>query len=96
MVNENRQDHEAKRFIKVSTCGRHPLWWAVFSGARSADARTGPLVIDLTSGQITDWVRIEGVIYKLFDVAELPGIRNPSAIGLKGTEISRLLSIDPA
>ncbi len=59
-------------------------------------ARTGLLVIDLTSGQITDWVRIEGVIDELFDVAALPGIRNPSAIGLKGTEISRVLSIDPA
>lgn len=64
--------------------------------AHDADARTGLLVIDLTSGQITDWVRIEGVIDELFDVAVLPGIRNPSAIGLKGTEISRVLSIDPA
>ena len=28
-------------------------------------ARTGLLVIDLTSGQITDWVRIEGVMDEL-------------------------------
>jgi len=63
--------------------------------AHDADARTGLLVIDLTSGQITDWVRIEGVIDELFDVAALPGVRNPSAIGLKGTEIRRVLSIDP-
>lgn len=59
-----------------------------------ADARTGLLVIDLVSGAITDWVRIEGVIDELFDVAALPGIRNPSAIGLKGSEIRRVLSID--
>ena len=53
-------------------------------------------MIDLASGEITDWVRIEGVIDELFDVAALPGVRNPSAIGLKGTEIRRVLSIDPA
>lgn len=62
--------------------------------AHDAEARTGLLVIDLTSGAITDWVRVEGVIDELFDVVTLPGIRNPSAIGLKGTEIRRVLSID--
>jgi uncharacterized protein (TIGR03032 family) len=64
--------------------------------SHDADARTGLLVIDLDSGAITDWVRIEGVIDELFDVAALPGVRNPSAIGLKGTEIRRVLSIDPS
>lgn len=62
--------------------------------SHDAEARTGLLVIDLTSGAITDWVRIEGVIDELFDVAALHGIRNPSAIGLKGAEIRRVLSID--
>lgn len=62
--------------------------------AHDADARTGLLVIDLASGQITDWVRIGGVIDELFDVATLPGIRKPSAIGLRNSEIRRVLSID--
>ena len=62
--------------------------------AHDADARTGLLVIDLTSGQITDWVRIEGVIDELFDVAILAGVRCPSLIGLKGNDILRVLSID--
>jgi hypothetical protein len=35
------------------------------------------------------------VIDELFDVAALPGVRNPSAIGLQGTEIRRVLSVDP-
>lgn len=64
--------------------------------AHDAYARTGLLVIDLASGQITDWVRIDGVIDELFDVAALPGVRNPSAIGLQGAEIRRVLSVDPA
>lgn len=64
--------------------------------SRDADARCGLLVIDLTTGDTVDWVRIEGVIDELYDVALLPGIRCPSAIGLKGSEIRRVLSISPA
>ncbi|WPB83887.1 DUF4915 domain-containing protein [Sediminicoccus rosea] len=75
------------------TFGGLPLEGAL--KAHDADARTGLLVIDLASGQITDWVRIEGVIDELFDVAALPGVRNPSAIGIKGTDIGRVLSIEP-
>lgn len=77
-----------------STFGGLPLEAAL--KAHDVTARCGLLVINLESGAITDWVRIEGVIDELFDVAALPGIRNPSAIGLKGTEIQRVLSIDPA
>lgn len=64
--------------------------------SRDADARCGLLVIDLATGDTVDWVRIEGVIDELYDVALLPGIRCPSAIGLKGSEIRRVLSISPA
>ena len=62
--------------------------------ARDADARCGLAVIDLGSGDITEWVRIEGVVKELYDVAVLPGIRCPAAIGLKGPEIQRVISID--
>ncbi len=63
--------------------------------AHDADARTGLLVIDTRTGAIVEWVRIEGVIDELFDVAFLPGVRNPKAVGTKGTEINRLISIAP-
>lgn len=63
--------------------------------ADDADARSSLLVIDLDSGDIVDWVRIEGVIDELFDVVLLPGIRCPSPIGLKGSETRRVLSIGP-
>lgn len=64
--------------------------------ARDADARTGLLVIDTRSGTIVEWVRIEGVIDELFDVAFLQGVRNPKAIGLKGTDINRMISVAPS
>ncbi|MDZ7906487.1 MAG: TIGR03032 family protein [Cypionkella sp.] len=61
--------------------------------AHDAEARCGLLVVDLISGAAVDWVRIEGVVDELFDVIHLPGIRCPSAIGLKGPEINRIISI---
>lgn len=63
--------------------------------AHDVDARTGLLVIDTRTGAIVEWVRIEGVIDELFDVAFLPGVRNPKLIGIKGKEINRLISIAP-
>jgi uncharacterized protein (TIGR03032 family) len=60
----------------------------------NADARCGLLVVDLKSGDIKEWVRIEGVVTEIFDVAFLNGIERPSAIGLKGQEISKVINID--
>ena len=61
---------------------------------RDADPRCGLLVVDLNTGDSIEWARIEGVITELFDVAYLPGVRCPSAIGLKGSEILRVINID--
>jgi uncharacterized protein (TIGR03032 family) len=59
-----------------------------------AEARCGLLVIDLDSGDAVEWVRIEGVVDELFDVAVLPGVRTPSAIGIRSTEIRRVISVE--
>jgi uncharacterized protein (TIGR03032 family) len=62
--------------------------------SRGAEARCGLLVIDTRNGDTVEWVRIEGVVRELFDVAVLPGVRNPAAIGFLGDEINRVVSID--
>ena len=62
--------------------------------ARGAAPRCGLLVIDVTTGDTVEWLRIEGVVHELFDVAVLPGIRNPAAIGFKSDEIQRVIAID--
>ncbi len=62
--------------------------------ARNTEARCGLAVFDLTSGDMVHWVRIEGVVRELYDVAVLPGTRCPSAIGFKGNEIKRVIAID--
>ncbi len=56
----------------------------------------GLLIVDTETGDTVEWVRIEGVVRELFDVAMLPGVRCPSLIGLKGNDVLRVLSIDGA
>lgn len=62
--------------------------------AKASAARCGLLVVDIESGDSVEWVRIEGVVRELFDVAVLPGVRCPSAIGMRGNEVLRVLSVD--
>jgi hypothetical protein len=62
-----------------------------------AEARTGFIVVDTRTGAARDWVRIEGIVEELYDVAFLPGLRCPAMIGLRGTEIRHVISVaDPA
>ena len=60
---------------------------------KDAEARAGLLVVDLKSGDTPDWLRIEGVVEELYDVAVLPGVRRPSLIGFKTDEVRRTLRL---
>ncbi|GAB6141275.1 TIGR03032 family protein [Methylosoma difficile] len=61
---------------------------------RQAEPRCGIQVVDLRSGDIVHWLRIEGMVDELYDVVALPGIRRPMALGFKTDEIRRVLSIE--
>lgn len=63
--------------------------------AKNASSRCGLLVIDLNSGDIVHWLRVEGVITELYDVQLLPGVLCPMALGFKTDEIRYLLTFDP-
>ena len=60
---------------------------------KDSDARCGLWVIDLRSGVVTHWLQIEGAVIELYDVAVLPGVRRPMALGFQSDEIQRLLTI---
>ena len=62
--------------------------------ARDAAPRCGLAVFDLQRGEMVEWVRIEGVVRELYDVAVLPAVRRPSLIGFKTDEVRYVLSID--
>ena len=49
-------------------------------------ARFGIYVIDLISGDIVHWARIEGFVSELYDVAVLPSRGNTAAVGFKVTK----------
>lgn len=65
-----------------------------------AKANTGPklgvFVIDLHTGQIAEWLLVEGPMHELFDVIALPGVRRPMAIGLLADDIEHQISYDSA
>lgn len=56
-------------------------------------ARCGLQVIDLRSGDSPHWLRIDGLVMELYDVAMVPGIRRPAAIGFQTDEIRRTLRV---
>lgn len=62
--------------------------------ARDADPRCGLAVIDLKRGDMFGWVRVEGVVHELYDVAVLPNVTRPSLIGFKTDEVHHVISID--
>lgn len=61
---------------------------------KDADARCGLWVVDLRSGTVVHWLQLEGVVIELYDVAVLPGVRRPMALGFQTDEIQRFLTID--
>ena len=60
---------------------------------RHTDARCGLSIIDLRSGDVVHWLRIEGMVRELYDVAVLPNVTRPMALGFKSDEIQRMISI---
>jgi uncharacterized protein (TIGR03032 family) len=60
---------------------------------RGAEPRCGLLVIDLRTGDTVQWVRLGGMVQELYDVAVLPGVARPMALGFKTDEIARLISV---
>jgi uncharacterized protein (TIGR03032 family) len=64
--------------------------------ARGAEPRCGLLVIDLRTGDVAHWLRFDGMVTELYDVAVLPGVARPMALGHKTDEIERLIAVgDP-
>jgi uncharacterized protein (TIGR03032 family) len=61
--------------------------------AKDAEARCALQVIDLRTGDIVHWLRLEGVVAELYDVTVLPGVRCPMALGFKSDEIRRMITI---
>ncbi len=63
---------------------------------KNIEPRCGVYVLDLTTGDVAHWLRIEGIVGELYDVAALDGVRRPMAIGFKGDDIKRVFTVGDA
>ncbi|MGD1852637.1 MAG: TIGR03032 family protein [Leptolyngbyaceae cyanobacterium] len=61
---------------------------------KEVESRCGLMIIDLNTGAIAQWLRLEGQISELYDVQVLPGVKRPMSLGFQSDEISRLLTFD--
>jgi hypothetical protein len=61
---------------------------------RDADAWCGLQVIELSSGNVIEWVRLNGMVTELYDVATLKDVIRPMLLGFKTTEIAQIVSMD--
>jgi len=62
---------------------------------KGVSARCALQVVDLARGDVAHELRIEGAVSELFDVAVLPGARNPGAVGFSNDEIRRTVVLPP-
>lgn len=60
----------------------------------NSEPRCGLQVINLETGAVEHWVRLEGIVEELYDVKVLAGIRRPLLIGTKKDEIKTMISIE--
>jgi uncharacterized protein (TIGR03032 family) len=63
---------------------------------KDAETRCGLQVIDTRTGDAVHWLRIDGVVEELYDVAVIPGVRRPMALGFVTDEIRRMLTVGAA
>jgi len=63
--------------------------------SRDAEAWCGVLVVNLSSGDIVEWVRLDGHIAELFDVTAMPGVTCPMSVGPATADIQTTITFDP-
>ena len=62
---------------------------------RAATPECGVLVIDLTTGETVEWLKLAGTVEELFAVELMPGVKCPMAIGPSSPEIVNKITFDP-
>jgi uncharacterized protein (TIGR03032 family) len=60
---------------------------------KGVEARCALQVINLRSGDVVHWLRIDGIVEELYDVVTLSGVVRPMALGFKTDEIRRVITV---
>lgn len=61
---------------------------------RDAEPWCGVQIISLTNGDVTNWIRFDGDISEIFDIAFLPNVKHPMMVGLRTGEIRDLITFE--
>jgi uncharacterized protein (TIGR03032 family) len=61
---------------------------------RDVEPWCGVQIVSLTNGDVLHWIRFEGDISEIFDIAFLPNVRNPMMVGLRTPEIRDLITFE--
>lgn len=61
---------------------------------KDSDPWCGLQIVDLKGGNIVEWIRLSGAVRELFDVAILPNVRCPMALGLMSPDVARTISLN--
>lgn len=61
---------------------------------RDAEPWCGVQIISLANGDVTNWIRFDGDITEIFDIAFLPNVKHPMMIGLRTNEIRDLITFE--
>ena len=61
---------------------------------RDGEAWCGVFVINLRHGDIVEWIKLDGAIAELFDLAVLPGLLCPMSLGVGTLEIQNTITFD--
>lgn len=62
---------------------------------RGAKPECGVLVIDITTGETVEWLKLGGAVEELFAVELMPGVKCPTAVGPTSPEIVDKITFDP-
>jgi uncharacterized protein (TIGR03032 family) len=62
--------------------------------AKHSEAWCGVQIVDLKSGSVVEWVRLDGPVSELFDVTFLDDVKCPMALGQQSPENLSLVSIE--
>lgn len=61
---------------------------------RDGEPWCGVCIVDLRTGDLVEWIRLDGAIKELFDVAVIPDTHCPMALGVASPDIQSLISFD--
>jgi len=61
---------------------------------KDAEPWCGVQIINLSTSNIVQWIRLDGEITELFDVCVLNGVKNPLTLGINSQEIREFITHD--